>query len=53
MKKLTEDERDYFEERAAIRQYDAGYSRKTAERLALEDLERYRVRNQLTIKGTK
>jgi hypothetical protein len=36
--------RDLFEERAAIRQFDGGYSRAEAERLAWEDLEYCRHR---------
>ena len=31
-----------FEERAAIREYDGGFNRKEAERLAIADLERTR-----------
>ena len=31
---------EWFLERAAVRQYDGGYSRIQAERLALEDIER-------------
>ena len=30
---------EIFEERAAIREYDGGYSRQEAEELALEDLK--------------
>jgi len=36
--------RDLFEERAAIRQYDGGYGRVEAERLAWEELQHYRHR---------
>jgi len=32
------DKRDRFEERAAILEYDAGYSRKEAERLAWDEV---------------
>jgi hypothetical protein len=41
---LTDAERAYFEERAAIRQYDGHQSREKAEAGALEDLERWRGR---------
>ena len=34
--------REAFEERAAIREYDGGFNRKEAERLAIADLERTR-----------
>lgn len=33
-------DREAFEERAAIREYDGGFNRKEAERLAIADLER-------------
>lgn len=36
---MTEEEKDFFEERAAILEYDAGYSREEAEKLALKELE--------------
>lgn len=36
MDSLTEDERDEFEERAAIYEFDGGMSRERAEKLALE-----------------
>ena len=35
---MTKDEQERFEERAAILQYDAGYTRTEAERLAREML---------------
>lgn len=37
---MTDDERDWYEERAAIMQYDAGMLRAEAERKAAELLER-------------
>lgn len=43
---LTEDEREAFEERAAILEYDAGMTRDQAERLALEAVIRRRVKPQ-------
>jgi hypothetical protein len=39
---MTEDERDYYEERAGIREFDAGYTRDEAEKLALQDIENMR-----------
>lgn len=39
--KLTPEQRLEWEERAAIREYDGGYSREESERLALEDLWEY------------
>lgn len=39
---LTPGEREFFEERAAIRQYDAGYKREEAERLARLDVMKLR-----------
>lgn len=41
---LTEDEADYFEERAAIYEFDAGLSRHQAEALALQSVEARRDR---------
>lgn len=35
---MTRDEREEFEERAAIREYDGGFPRKEAERLAAEEI---------------
>lgn len=35
---LTPDQREAFEERAAILEYDAGFPRRTAERLALAEV---------------
>ena len=35
-------DREAFEERAAIREFDGGFNRKEAERLAIADLERTR-----------
>lgn len=35
---LTPDQREAFEERAAILEYDAGFSRRTAERRALAEV---------------
>ncbi len=43
---MTSDEREYWEERAAIREYDGGQSREDAERGALEDLHRKRERDE-------
>ena len=42
---LPEDERDFFEERAAIMAYDGGLSREEAERRALEIVAVHSVRN--------
>lgn len=39
---LTELERDMYEERAAIYEYDAGLPRREAERKALRDIEKKR-----------
>ena len=39
---LTDNERDMYEERAAIYEYDAGLSRREAERKALDDIEKKR-----------
>ena len=39
---LTPAEREYFEERAGIREFDGGFRRETAERLALNDVLRIR-----------
>ena len=39
-----ENEEEYYEERAAIRQYDGGQSRRAAERGAREDVARFRAR---------
>jgi hypothetical protein len=35
---LSEDERDNYEERAAIKEYDGGMSRETAESQALQEI---------------
>lgn len=35
---MDTDDREEFEERAAIRQYDGGFSREEAERLAAEEI---------------
>jgi len=59
IKPETEDERDYYEERIAIRQFLGGYYEQRAEELARLDLANYRDRKQLQIfgnsefKGTK
>ncbi|MBZ0215221.1 MAG: hypothetical protein K8F25_01590 [Fimbriimonadaceae bacterium] len=39
------DARVEFEERAAIREYDGGYSREEAERMAIQDIERKELAN--------
>ena len=39
---FTDAEQADYEERAAIREYEAGYSRATAERLAKQDVLRQR-----------
>jgi hypothetical protein len=36
---VTPEQREHYEERAAIREYDAGFSREEAERLAREDVQ--------------
>jgi hypothetical protein len=41
---VTAEEKEFFEERAAIRQYTGGQSRVQAERGAIADLERFRQR---------
>lgn len=38
---MTDDEREFFEERAGIREYEGGMSRRDAERAARVDVERY------------
>jgi hypothetical protein len=40
---LTDHEREIWDERAAIREYDGNMPRKDAERMALKDIERRRV----------
>jgi hypothetical protein len=40
---LSEDEQEYFEERAAIMEYEAGLNRHEAERLALDYLFSRRI----------
>lgn len=37
------EEQEYFEERAAIREFLGGFSREEAEKLASEELEAWRV----------
>lgn len=44
---MTESEQDYFEERAAIYQYDAGMTRAEAEHFALISVEARRAREQM------
>jgi len=39
---LTENERDAYEERSAIYEFDANMSRREAERKAMQDIERRR-----------
>ena len=39
---MTDDDREYFEERAAILEYDAGFSREAADRRVREELSRRR-----------
>lgn len=39
---LDEDSREFFEERAGILEYDAGFSREKAESLAWEETQGYR-----------
>lgn len=39
---LSEDEREHYEERCAIREYEGGLSREESERLARADVEAYR-----------
>lgn len=46
---MTEDEQEYFDERAAMYEYKRHFNRKKAEHLALNDLFMYR-RKQLTKK---
>lgn len=41
---LSNVEQDLFEERAAIREYDGGQDRESAERAAREEVEQYRFR---------
>jgi hypothetical protein len=40
LSQLTEDEREHFEERAAIREYDGEMSREEAEQAAWKDIGR-------------
>ena len=42
MKHISEYLREIFEERSAILEYDAGYPREEAERLAMEELTKRR-----------
>lgn len=42
---LSEDEREAFEERAAILEFDAGMTREEAETLALEAVIRLRIKS--------
>lgn len=35
---MNEDEREFFEERAAIREFEGGYSREEAEQLARQEM---------------
>lgn len=39
---MTDNDKDHYEERAAIREYDAKYPREEAERLAMEEVEKRR-----------
>lgn len=39
---LTETERDWWDERSAIYEFDAGFTRREAERTALDDIEKKR-----------
>lgn len=43
---LTDHEKEIYEERAAIREYDGNMPRKDAERMALKDIERRKKRNE-------
>jgi hypothetical protein len=43
---LTDHEREIWDERAAIREYDGNMPRKDAEQMALKDIETRRVRNE-------
>ncbi len=49
----AEDCQAYFEERAAIREYDGGLPRNEAERLAVEDTLTHYFGPNLAAKGTK
>jgi hypothetical protein len=40
---MTENEQDYYEERAAILEYDAGLSRYEAEHKAMQEVENKRT----------
>ena len=39
MKLMSEDEQEFFEERAAILEFDGGFSREEAEKRAMEELK--------------
>ena len=39
---MTEDEKEFFEERSAIFEYEAGYTRQQAEILAYKEVQRKR-----------
>ena len=41
---MTDDEREYFNERAAIHEFDAGHTRAEAEQMAEADLIEYRAK---------
>ncbi len=41
---LTSADRELYEERAAIREYDGGMSRREAEKAAWEDVQAHRAR---------
>ena len=36
---MSEDDKEFFEERAAILEFDGGFSRQEAERMAMEELK--------------
>lgn len=41
VRQLDQDAREYFEERAGIREHDGGFAKREAERLARLDTENY------------
>lgn len=46
MKHISEYLREYFEERSAILEYEAGYPREKAEALAKAEVESYRLHRE-------
>lgn len=45
---MTEDQREHFNERAAIMQYDGGMTREEAEKAAIQEVVRRRIAEMAT-----